>query len=91
MICAALHGATCEQLKRLNDTIIVQGAKPWELGLPDWKPADHIDIMEVAPGMGAQKVYAGRIHCKNPCAISLFAQSIPDARGDAASVRLLRQ
>jgi hypothetical protein len=64
MICAALNGYTCEQLKALNDRIIVEGAKPWELGLPDWKPADHIDIMEVAPGMGGQKTYAGRIHCK---------------------------
>lgn len=64
MITAALNGYTCEQLKQLNDTIIVQGAKPWELGLPDWKPADHIDIMEVTPGVGSQKVYAGRIHCK---------------------------
>lgn len=64
MICAALNGYTTEQLKQLNDRIIVQGAKPWELGLPDWKPADHIDIMEVAPGAGGQKTYAGRIHCK---------------------------
>ena len=64
MICAALNGYTCEQLKQLNDRIIVEGAKPWELGLPDWKPADHIDIMEVAPGVGGQKTYAGRIHCK---------------------------
>ena len=64
MICAALNGYTTEQLKALNDRIIVEGAKPWELGLPDWKPADHIDIMKVAPGMGGQKTYAGRIHCK---------------------------
>lgn len=64
MICAALNGYTCEQLKWLNDQIIVNNAKPWELGLPDWKPADHIDIMEVLPGAGGQKMYAGRIHCK---------------------------
>jgi hypothetical protein len=64
MICAALNGYTCEQLKWLNDQIIVHNAKPWELGLPDWKPSDHIDIMEVLPGAGGQKMYAGRIHCK---------------------------
>jgi hypothetical protein len=64
MITAALAGYTCEQLKWLNDQIIVEKRKPWELGLPDWKPADHIDIMEVAPGAGSQKQYAGRIHCK---------------------------
>lgn len=64
MIAAALSGYTTEQLKWLNDRIIVEKAKPWELGLPDWKPTDHIDVMEVAPGAGSQKQYAGRIHCK---------------------------
>lgn len=64
MITAAISGYTAEQLKWLNDQIIVEKRKPWELGLPEWKPADHIDIMEVAPGMGSQKQYAGRIHCK---------------------------
>lgn len=64
MITAALSGYTCEQLKWLNDKIIVEKAKPWELGLPEWKPSDHIDVMEVAPGMGSQKQYAGRIHYK---------------------------
>ena len=64
MICAALCGYTVEQLKWLNDQIIVERVKPWELNLPEWAPADHIDIMEVAPGAGSQKQYAGRIHCK---------------------------
>jgi len=64
MICAALCGYTVEQLKWLNDQIIVERVKPWELNLPEWQPADHIDIMEVAPGAGSQKQYAGRIHCK---------------------------
>lgn len=63
MICAALSGYTAEQLKWLNDRIILEKAKPWELGLPEWKPSDHIDVMEVAPGMGSQKQYAGRLHC----------------------------
>ena len=63
MINAALAGYSCEQLKWLNDKIILEKAKPWELNLPDWKPSDHIDVMEVAPGMGSQKQYAGRIHC----------------------------
>jgi hypothetical protein len=65
MIAAALYGYTCEQLKWLNDQIIVEKRKPWELGLPEWKPADHIDIMEVLPGQGGQKMYAGRLHCKS--------------------------
>lgn len=73
MIIAAMSGYTSEQLKWLNDRIITQqikgqpkvrGAKPWELGLPEWAPADHIDIMEVVPGAGSQKLFAGRIHYK---------------------------
>lgn len=64
MIAAALNGFSCEQLKWLSDQIIVEGAKPWTLGLPRWEPADHIDVMEVAPGAGSQKQYAGRIHSK---------------------------
>jgi hypothetical protein len=65
VITAALSGFTCEQLKWVSDQIIVAGIKPWELGLPmEWKPADHIDVMEVLPGEGSQKQYAGRIHCK---------------------------
>ena len=65
MIGAALSGYTCEQLKWLSNQIIVEDRKPWELGIGiEWKPADHIDIMEVLPGAGSQKQYAGRIHCK---------------------------
>lgn len=63
MITAALSGYTAEQLKLINDSIIVEKAKPWELGLSEWRPSDHIDVMEVAPGAGSQKQYAGRIHC----------------------------
>lgn len=64
MITAALCGYSAGQLKWLNDKIIVEKLKPWELNLPEWKPNDHIDIMEVAPGQGSQKQYAARIHCK---------------------------
>lgn len=64
MIAAALAGYDCEQLKWLSDQIILLNTKPWELNLPEWKPADHIDLIEVAPGAGSQKQYAGRIHCK---------------------------
>jgi len=64
MITAALMGYTPEQLKLLNDKMIVHKFKHWELGLPDWAPNDHIDLIEVAPGMGSQKQYAARIHCK---------------------------
>jgi len=61
---AALQGYTVEQLKWQNDRIIVDKVKPWELGLPDWRPADHIDVREVIPGKGGQKYKAGIIHYK---------------------------
>lgn len=64
MITAALMGYSPEQLKWQNDQIIVNRVRPWELNLPDWRPADHIDIMEVIPGDGSQKLFAGRIHYK---------------------------
>lgn len=64
MVSAALAGYSPEQLKWLNDRIIVDKAKPWELGLPDWRPADHIDVKEVIPGKGGQKYKAGIIHYK---------------------------
>lgn len=71
MITAALNGYTTERLKFLNDQLILsaedreaglQPLKPWELGLPEWQPADHIDIMEVLPGKGSLKEYAARVH-----------------------------
>lgn len=64
MITAALMGFTVEQLKWLNDQMIVHKQKHWELGLMRWEPADHIDVMEVAPGAGGLKQYAARIHYK---------------------------
>lgn len=65
VISAALCGFTCEQLKWISDEIILRDRKPWELGMAtEWRPPDHIDVMEVLPGSGSQKLYAGRIHCK---------------------------
>lgn len=64
MIGCARAGYTPEQLKAVNDKIIVESIKPWELGLPRWEPRDHIDVREVAPGGGGQKLYAARLHRK---------------------------
>ncbi len=64
MITGALCGYTPAQLKVLNDRMIVEKIKHWRLGLPRWEPSDHIDLMEVAPGAGGLKQYAGRIHSK---------------------------
>lgn len=65
MVGAALAGYTPADLKSINDRIIVGRERPWEIdGLPRWEPPDHIDVMEVAPGAGGQKLYAGRIHAR---------------------------
>ena len=64
MITAALCGFTTAQLKWLNDQIIVEKIKPWDLNLPEWTPLDHIDVMETAPGAGSLKQYAARIHSR---------------------------
>jgi hypothetical protein len=68
MLTLALTGATCGQLKRASDAIIVGGLKPWEffdqyeLVRPDH--VDHIDLIEVAFGQGSLKLYGGRLHSK---------------------------
>lgn len=65
MITYALSGVTPAELKVMNDRIIVERIKPWELGLDrDIGLVDHIDLMEVTPGAGSQKQYAGRIHSR---------------------------
>lgn len=61
---ALLAGYSCEQLNELSNKLIREGIKHWELGLPEWEPTDHIDILETLPGAGSQKMYAGRTHYK---------------------------
>jgi hypothetical protein len=86
MISGVLAGYTTEQLKWLNDKIIVEGLKPWELesiGLTLLPPQDHIDIIEVAPGAGSQKQCAGRIHYKTMRDLPYS----PDSYLDAAQIQ----
>lgn len=64
MLTAALYGCTPSQLKHISDKIIVEQVKPWELGLPEWKPTDHIDIKEVCPGQHSLKKYAAVVGSK---------------------------
>ena len=66
IIVAALSGWPVSKLKGLCDKIIQSNAPSWmicrdyKLKTPDrW---DHIDIIEVAPGMVSLKVYGGRLH-----------------------------
>lgn len=67
MLAAALTGATCEQLKAYNDSIIVGKLCYWEFykhhNIPEIQGLRHIDIMEVAPGVRiGLKMYMGRMH-----------------------------
>lgn len=57
---AALQGANNSRLKQLSDTIIVGQEKLWHR--LDW--IDHIDIMNVLPGMGGQKAYGAKNNTK---------------------------
>ncbi len=62
MLRGVLAGFNTAQLKELNDRIVVDKIKPWELGMGEWQPADHIDIMHACPGAGSQNQFAARIH-----------------------------
>lgn len=62
MLRGVFAGFNTQQLKWLNDQMIVSKVKPWELGLGEWVPEDHIDVMEVCPGEGSQNCFAARIH-----------------------------
>lgn len=69
MITYALAGATNEELKIASDRIILGDLRPWEferefkVEIP--KNIDHIDLIEVAPGvMDSLKIYGGRMHTK---------------------------
>lgn len=65
MLAYALSGASCEQLKGASDFLINSGVQPWQfvqrlsLTLPQ---IDHIDLIEVVPGMVGLKIYGGRMH-----------------------------
>jgi hypothetical protein len=69
-IARALAFGTPADMKVVNDLLIVKdpvtkkSKRGWELGLGNWEPRNHIDVMEVCPGAGGQKAYAGRIHAK---------------------------
>jgi len=57
---AALNGESCAKIKAYSDQIILNDKKYWQLNLeaPD---VDHIDLIEVAPGLTGLKTYAGRM------------------------------
>lgn len=69
MITLAMSGADNWQLKQANDRIITGGLKRWDFyrayGLERIRNLDHVDVMEVAPGVRVGlKTYAGRMHSR---------------------------
>ena len=67
IIVAALSGWDNAQIKKLCDSIIGSNRSSYRtyqdnnLPFPKW---DHIDLIEVAPGMSSLKIYGGRLHSK---------------------------
>ncbi len=62
LLTLAMQGANCAKLKQVADKIILNNLRPWAMGIEPVK-ADHIDIIEVAPGVASLKIYGGRLHC----------------------------
>jgi len=66
MLSLAMSGASNARLKKASDAIITQDLKPWDFYQQyACEPVDfdHIDLIEVAPGMVGLKLYGGRMHC----------------------------
>lgn len=66
VLAMALTGADCATIRSVSDDIIVAKVKPWAIynahNLSEFEDLDHIDIIEVAPGMIGLKQYGGRLH-----------------------------
>lgn len=61
----ACAGNSLATLKAASDDIIVNGLKPWHVGDKygcEMLALDHIDLIEVAPGIAGLKIYGGRLH-----------------------------
>lgn len=69
ILALALSGASNQRIKDLCDAIIKSKLPSWKVckdfGVPKL-PAniDHIDLIEVAPGMASLKIYGGRLNAK---------------------------
>lgn len=65
LLAVALSGADCAKLKRVSDDIIQNNMKSWQIEQKygvTMPVVDHIDLIEVAPGIASLKVYGGRLH-----------------------------
>jgi len=68
LLSLALTGADNKTIKQASDAIIVNNLRSWQLEkrfkFKTIGNADHIDLIEVAPGMVSLKIYGGRLHCQ---------------------------
>lgn len=66
LLSAALKGADNANLKAICDAIIQNNLKPWQVekkfNFKILQGLDHIDLIEVAPGVASLKIYGGRLH-----------------------------
>lgn len=82
LLTLAIQGATCAKLKQVSDKIIKNNVRPWAMGIESAK-CDHIDIIEVAPGIASLKIYGGRLHAPKlqDLPIDPDASITPEQRG----------
>lgn len=65
MLRCALRGAGPKDLHRLSDRLVQGDLRPWNVRLefPQHQfDFNHVDLFDVAPGMGSLKLYGGRLH-----------------------------
>ena len=68
LLSLALSGADNQVIKNASDAIILNNLRGFALErkfkFKTMTKVDHIDLIEVAPGMVSLKIYGGRLHCK---------------------------
>jgi uncharacterized protein with FMN-binding domain len=68
MLSAALRGYECHALKQFSDEIIKTNLQPWDFekkyGITVPEYLDHIDLIEVSPGVAGLKMYGGKMHSR---------------------------
>jgi DNA polymerase elongation subunit (family B) len=68
LLILALKGADCAKVKAGADAIIKQQMRSWnferQFGVKVPTTLDHVDLIEVAPGVASLKIYGGRMHCR---------------------------
>lgn len=63
-----IRGGDCKHIKAGANGIIEDGLRPWQFekhfGVTVPTKIDHVDLIEVAPGIASLKIYGGRLHCR---------------------------